>query len=288
VSIAIGLLLGAGLVLTASPWLWPRRTLRASRLSETDAFGVKELLVQAGLPTISPGTFAAGSALVGIAVAALTFALLPVAALALAAGTAATAAPVLIVTWRARRRRLVLRMVWPDVVDQLVSAVRSGLALPDGLATLSRSGPAATREPFRQFETEYRLTGNFSLCLDDLKPRLADPVADRILETLRMSREVGGSELTTVLRNLSAYLRQEAAVRAELEARQSWVMNAAKLGVAAPWVVLLLLATRPEAAAAYNSSGGVALIIGGLVVSIAAYRVMIGIGRLPEERRWFA
>jgi len=77
-------------------------------------------------------------------------------------------------------------------------------------------------------------------------------------------------------------------MRAELEARQSWVMNAAKLGVAAPWVVLLLLATRPEAAAAYNSSGGVALIVGGLVVSIAAYRVMIGIGRLPEERRWFA
>jgi len=288
VSIAIGVLLGAGLVLAASPWLWPRRTVRAPRSGETDAFGVKELLVQAGLPTISPATFAAGAALVGIAVAALTFALLPVAALALAAGTAATAAPVLIVTWRARRRRLALRMVWPDVVDQLVSAVRSGLALPDGLATLSRSGPAATREPCRQFEAEYRLTGNFSLCLDDLKTRLADPVADRILETLRMSREVGGSELTTVLRNLSAYLRHEAAMRAELEARQSWVMNAAKLGVAAPWVVLLLLATRPEAAAAYNSSGGAALIIGGLVVSIAAYRVLIGIGRLPEERRWFA
>ncbi len=90
-----------------------------------------------------------------------------------------------------------------------------------------------------------------------------------------------------MLRNLAAYLRQEAAIRSEVEARQSWVVNAARLGVAAPWVVLLLLATRPEAAIAYNTAAGAALIIGGLVVSVVAYRVMLAIGRLPEERRWF-
>jgi tight adherence protein B len=65
-------------------------------------------------------------------------------------------------------------------------------------------------------------------------------------------------------------------------------MNAAKLGVAAPWVVLLLLSTRPEAAASYNSAAGAALIVAGLIVSFVAYRLMIGLGRLPEERRWFA
>ena len=53
-------------------------------------------------------------------------------------------------------------------------------------------------------------------------------------------------------------------------------------------VVLLLLATRPEAAAAYNSPAGVVLIVSGLLVSVIAYRVMIRLGRMPEERRWFA
>ena len=137
------------------------------------------------------------------------------------------------------------------------------------------------------FEADYRATGNFGVCLDRLKARLADPVADRILETLRMSREVGGSELIRVLRNLSSYLRQEAAIRSEVEARQSWVMNAARLGVAAPWIVLLLLATRPEAAIAYKTAAGGLLILGGFVVSVFAYRLMLAIGRLPEERRWF-
>ena len=162
------------------------------------------------------------------------------------------------------------------------------MGLADSVVILAHTGPATTRAAFALFEGDYRATGNFGICLDALKERLADPVADRILETLRMSREVGGSELVTVLRNLSSYLRQESAIRAEVEARQSWVMNAAKLGVAALWVVLVLLATRPEAAASYNSAAGATLIVAGLVVSFVAYRLMIGLGRLPEERRWFA
>ena len=71
-----------------------------------------------------------------------------------------------------------------------------------------------------------------------------------------MAREVGGSDLTQVLRSLAVWLRQDAAIRQEVEARQSWVLNAAKLGVAAPWIILLLLASRPEAAMAYNSASG--------------------------------
>jgi len=90
-----------------------------------------------------------------------------------------------------------------------------------------------------------------------------------------------------VLRNLSSSLRAEAAIRGEAEARQSWVVNAAKLAVAAPWLVLVLLSTRPEAAAAYNSAGGGVLIAGGVAVSFVAYRTMMRLARLPEERRWF-
>jgi len=287
VSAVLGVVLGAGILLVVSPWLWPRRTDRMPRPSPLAA-GMTERLTQAGLARISPATVLVVSALLGIATAAVVFALFAVVALAIAAGAVALATPSAVIGWRARANRRATRVVWPDVVDQLVSAVRSGLALPDSVMTLATTGPAITREAFADFAAQYRASGNFASGLDELKVRLADPVADRILETLRMSREVGGSELTTVLRNLSAYLRQESAIRSEIEARQSWVMNAAKLGVAAPWVVLLLLATRPEAASAYNSVGGATLIVIGLGVSLFAYRLMIGIGRLPEERRWFA
>ena len=102
-----------------------------------------------------------------------------------------------------------------------------------------------------------------------------------------MARDVGGTELPAVLRALSAGLREESAIRAEAEARQSWVVNAARLGVAAPWAILLLLSSRPEASAAYNSREGAVLIIAGVVVSALAYQAMLRVGRLQPERRWF-
>ena len=285
--VVLGLLLGLGMVLIISPFAWP-----ASGVVCDPSVGrrsmLRQRLAQAGMHSVSLTALASVSVIGGLAVAALTFAIVPLMVIAAIAGLAALALPAAIVQWRARSRGRAARVLWPDIVDHLVSAVRSGLALPDSVVTLAHTGPAPTREAFAEFEQHYRATGHFGLSVDALKARLADPVADRILETLRMSREVGGSELTTVLRNLASYLRQEAAIRSEVEARQSWVMNAARLGVAAPWIILLLLATRPEAAAAYNTSGGVLLILGGLLITAIAYRLMLALGRIPEERRWFA
>lgn len=284
-TIAVGLVLGIGLLLVASTWLWPARGEKARQAPRMAL--LRDRIVQAGLVRVSVATVVVVSVILAIAAAAITLAFVPVVVLAAAAGVVALAIPWLVILLRARAARRATRVVWPDVVDHLVSAVRSGLALPDSVVTLAHSGPQPTRDAFAAFESDYRSNGNFSECLDRLKTRLVDPVADRIIETLRMSREVGGNELTTVLRNLAVYLRQDAAIRSEVEARQGWVLNAARLGVGAPWIVLLLLATRPEAAVAYNTPVGTAVILGGLVVSVVAYRIMIGIGRLPEEKRWF-
>lgn len=285
-TILIGCACGLGLLLTLSPFLWPAQSARKAR-SSGPAQLLRVRLAQAGMPSASIAAFVVVSVVAALLCGAVVFAVVPVVALAAAAALVAAVIPLFVVNWRAASRRRANRVVWPDVVDHLVSAVRSGLALPDSVVALARTGPASTKASFAVFERQYRRTGNFALCLDELKDALADPIADRIFETLRMSREVGGSELTSVLRSLAAYLRQDAAIRSEVEARQSWVMNAAKLGVSAPWVILLLLATRPEAAAAYNTAAGVALIVGGLVVSVVAYRLMLSLGRMPEERRWF-
>jgi len=284
--IALGCLLGAGLVLLASPLMWPAQA-RAVSSAPTLVGRWRTLLAQAGLGAVPLGVFLAISGVVALAATGLVQGLFAVRALSVVAGILGLVLPSLVVSWRARARRRANRTVWPDVVDHLVSALRSGLALPDSVSSLALSGPAPTRSAFAQFEREYRATGNFTYCVDELKRSLADPVADRILETLRMAREVGGSDVTVVLRNLAAWLRQDAAIRSEVEARQSWIVNAARMGVAAPWIILVLLASRPEAAFAYNTPAGTGVIVGGLVVSVVAYRVMVALGRLPEEHRWF-
>ncbi|KQW07684.1 hypothetical protein ASC66_01410 [Leifsonia sp. Root4] len=291
VPVLLGALLGAGLLLALSPLFWPAGRERVAPAPDAVPGGIRHALARtlsrAGIRRVTPLGFAVISVTLALISAGLAQALLGITALALVVGLAGLAAPLLIVRWRAAARRSANREIWPEVVDHLISAVRSGLALPDAVSSIASAGPASARAPFAEFERDYRVTANFGACIGRLKDALGDPIADRILETLRMAREVGGTELTTVLRSLASYLREDAAVRAELRARQGWVVNAARLGVAAPWLVLLLLASRPEAAAAYDTPAGSVVILGGLLVSILAYRIMLRVGRLPEEQRWF-
>ena len=200
-------------------------------------------------------------------------------------GTIAAYTPVALVRRRQRQRRHELRAVWPDVIDNLASGVRAGLSLPEALEQIGRSGPEALRGPFRRFAEDYRVSGRFGEALDRLKADLADPVGDRVVEALRVAREVGGNELGRVLRTLSAFLRDDARTRGELESRQSWTVNAARLAVAAPWVLLVLLSTRPAAVAAYDSTAGLVVLLVGAGVSFVAYRLMLRLGRLPDEVR---
>lgn len=284
-SVLLGATFGVGVLLIASNWLWPRRadaTPRAGRRST-----IADELALAGIPGVPVGAVVVVAAVLGIVAAALAQAIFAVPVLTAVAGLLGALLVAFVIRARANRRRAVNRTIWPDVVDHLVASVRAGMSLPDSIGALAELGPAATRPAFAGFDDEFRRTGDFGSAVDSLKSRLADPVSDRILETLRMAREVGGTDVTAVLRGLSTYLREDATLRAEVVARQSWIRNAARLGVAAPWLLLLVLASRPETLEAYDSAAGAALILVGVGVTIVAYRLMLGLGRLPEERRWF-
>ena len=130
---------------------------------------------------------------------------------------------------------------------------------------------------------------DFNVVIDVADPleraSLADPVADRVIASLRIARDVGGSDLGRVLRTLSTLLREDARMRGEIEGRQSWTVSAARMAVAAPWVTLALLCTRPEAVQAYRTPAGAVVLVAAALVSVVAYRLMMRIGRLPAERR---
>lgn len=280
-----GGLLAAGLLCMTSPWLWPRR---ADAVSSERRGALTRLLEDAGLASLGPRVVVVGSTVCGALLAAAAWLAVGVPALGVIAGVAGASAPTL---WL-RRRRLgtvrARRALWPDVCDHLVASVRAGLSLPDAISALSGSAPPPIRPAFVAFAREISRTGHFDSAVDRLKTVLADPIADRILETLRMARSVGGTEVSTVLRGLSSGVRAETALRGEVEARQSWIRGAAILGVVAPWIVLALLALRPEGARAYTSPEGILVVVGGAVVSLVAYRLMVRVGRLPEQQRWFA
>jgi tight adherence protein B len=284
--VGVGLVLGLGLFCI---WwsFWPRDEPSASSAPRKAGLlgRLSDELAQAGYDAVTLRSLL-GACVMAFFVVFLVFAATTrVPAVALCFALMAGYAPILLVRMRARRRRSVMRDLWPDVVDNIGSAVRAGLALPEALSQLTMRGPQELRPAFAAFAEDYRTTGRFQECLDRLKERLSDPVADRLIESLRIAREVGGSDLGRLLRTLSAFLREDARTRAELETRQGWTINAARLAVAAPWIVLAMLSTRPDSLQAYSRPAGVLVLALGAALSLVAYRVMVRIGRLPEEAR---
>jgi tight adherence protein B len=246
---------------------------------------VRDWMIRAGIGGASLGqlvAFCLGLATVtGLVLLAITHAVW----LAIAFAGLIGYLPVAVLRARHGRRMRERREVWPDAIDHLVSAVRAGMSLPDAVSALADRGPDALRGSFVQFTAAYHATGRFGEALDGLKEELADPAADRVVETLRVAREVGGSDLGHTLRTLSAFLRDEHRVRRELEARQSWVVAAARLAFGTPWLVLLLLASKPEAVAAYQRPAGAVVIAAGAALATGGYRLMLRTGRLPVEER---
>ncbi|HLN77889.1 MAG TPA: type II secretion system F family protein [Nocardioidaceae bacterium] len=278
--VLLGLGTGIGLLLVywsvVSP-LAPRRSRGASRL--------ESLLGRAGLGGTSPRGVVAlclGSALVaGLMVQAVSRTWPVSLAFALLAGYL----PIAVLNGRARRRQRELAEVWPEAVDNLASAVRAGMSLTEALSQLAVRGPEPLRPAFAAFALDYQVTGRFADSLDRLKERLADPVGDRVVEGLRIAREVGGGELGRLLRSLSGYLRDDARTRSELESRQAWAVNGARLAVAAPWLVLLMLSFQREVISRYASVAGVVVLAVGGACCLLAYTLMVRVGRLPQERR---
>jgi len=280
----VGLGVGVGLLLIWSAFALPR----TPRPGRRQVGRVEALLGRAGVFGVSTRSFVLLCAVFGTAALLAILVVSGAWPVAIAFGLMAAYLPVAVVVGRGHKRQREFAEVWPEAVDNLASAVRAGMSLAEALAGLGTRGPEPLRPAFVAFALDYQVTGRFADCLDRLKDRLADPVGDRVVEGLRIAREVGGGELGRLLRNLSTYLRDDARTRSELESRQAWTVNGARLAVAAPWVVLFLLCFQPEVIARYSSAAGAMVIFVGAACCLVAYRLMVRIGRLPTERRILA
>lgn len=280
----IGLGLGLGLMLIWSAFFVPR----TPRAPKPGGGRGRQLLARAGLGDVSVASLAALCVIMAVFAFVMIQAVSRTVPVSIAFALMAGYTPVAVVKQRAAKRQREFAEVWPDAVDNLASAVRAGLSLPDALSALGTNGPEALRESFEAFALDYQVTGRFHESLDRLKGRLSDPVGDRVVEGLRIAREVGGGELGRLLRNLSGYLRDEARTRSEMESRQAWTVNGARLAVGAPWTVLLLMSFQSGSVTAYSSGAGVVVLSIGAVLCLFAYRLMMRIGRLPVERRILA
>ena len=201
----------------------------------------------------------------------------------------AFAAGIAFVTIRAKNNLNEAELIaaWPEVIDHLMSGIQSGLSLTESLSGLSTRGPEVLRPAFTQFKEDLYGSGDLTQAIEDLRSLFAHHGSDQIFEALIISKALGGSELLQILRSLGDFLRQDLALRREIEVKHGWIKNSAHLSAAAPWILLLLLSTQPSTSAAYSTPTGAIILLMGLVMTAIAYVWMNRLGRLPQTPRIF-
>jgi tight adherence protein B len=176
---------------------------------------------------------------------------------------------------------------WPEVIDHLMSGIQSGLSLSESLVGLATRGPEILRPAFAEFRDSLFRHADLELALQELKSLFHHHGSDQIFEALLISKALGGSELMSILRTLGDFLRQDLALRREIEVKHGWIKNSAHMSAVAPWILLLLLSTQPSTAIAFSTPTGGMMLIAGLFMTAVAYLWMNRLGRLPQTPRVF-
>lgn len=198
-----------------------------------------------------------------------------------------TTIPVVIIRRKVAMDRAHLQNLWPEILDHIISGLQSGLSLAETLAALGTRGPIKSRSIFLLFSENLRNGVDFGQALKELKRTFNDGTSDQVCEVLDFARVSGSRDTSLTLRTLSNFIRRDLALRAEIQAKHSWVKNSAALAAIAPWILLLLLAAQPNTLKAYTSGSGFTILITGAVLTVVAYFWMEKVGELSETPRVF-
>ena len=174
---------------------------------------------------------------------------------------------------------------WTLLIDDLTSGVRAGLTIGEALAQALQNCEEPLRLDFQEAILEMNRSGQVSKVISILKNQITDTVGVATLKLLQVVMKTGANDLATSLSILSNSSRENHNLIQELKAKQSWVLNGARISVISPWLVLLALWTQESVRNAYQNLIGQLILILVAAVGLFGYLVMKRIGRIEVFRR---
>jgi tight adherence protein B len=177
---------------------------------------------------------------VGIAAAAVT-GLVSVAAsvhhmLAIALGGAAAAgAPALLLRFAQSRYQRKFLEIFPDALDLIVRAVRSGLPAPEAIELVTHEVRPPVATEFRKILDELRIGTEMDEALQRAADRIRVPDFRFFAVSLLLQRQTGGG-IAETLSNLSGIIRQRKALRMKARALTAEAQASAAIIATTPFV----------------------------------------------------
>ena len=234
---------------------------------------IKPLLFIIGLPT-----------LVGLLIQEVA----AIPAFAASVGIGALALEIEVLSTRAKQRRKIVARVWPEVLDSLISASTSGMSFAEAFQDLATIGPEALRPQLKSVVRRLDSGQTLQQSLAQLQSELSEIHVDRLVTLVSVVTDAGGRGFHEALRQQAKIARDDLALWGELESKQGWVTGTAKVAIAAPWIIVTLLCSRPENVASYASVGGSLILVTGLLVSAFAYQLIRMVANSQNQPRVFS
>ena len=180
-----------------------------------------------------------------------------------------------------KNKSLDIKMLqWIAFIDDLSSGVRAGLTLSDALAQALKNSEEPLRSEFLEAIVEFNRSGQVSRVLLILQSQIKDAVGAATVKLLSVVMKTGANDLASSLRILADSSRETINLVQELKAKQSWVLNGARISVIAPWLVLLALWTQESVRVAYQNFTGQLILVLVATVGAVGYFAMKRIGKI--------
>jgi tight adherence protein B len=205
--------------------------------------------------------------------------------IAIAITSLSAAIPFLLSRKKSHALTQALDLSWPEAIDSLVSALQSGITIPEAVCSLASRGPLPLRSLFLEIEANLVDGNEFTQTLLRAKASANSAIADQVFETLIFAKDFGGKDSNAALRLLSEFVREDLAVLEEIRTKFGWIKNSANLAAVAPWLLLLLLSTQESTREAFSTPAGIKVLIVGLLFTGIAYVWMERVGTLPAMDR---
>ena len=148
--------------------------------------------------------------------------------------------PLLVIRWMKRRRELLFRQQLPGAVGAMSRGLQSGLSLPQCFQLIEREMSDPVSQEFRVVNQQIRLGMRPVQALHELWGRMPNDDLDLVVSAIDVSEELGGN-LTEVLENIAATIRERFTLQAKVKTLTSQGRLQAIVLSAMPLLVFLAL-----------------------------------------------
>ncbi|NBU22765.1 MAG: hypothetical protein EBS38_02475 [Actinobacteria bacterium] len=246
----------------------------------------RDLIEAAGLSKLKNELSVAVTIALVITSLALSF-VTSVPALAVCIAILLTAAFLEILRVIASSRAAAFERLWPQVFDSFQNASQASISLSEQLEYLATNGPERLRNQFAKLAFEIQQGGEIAPALAKFQSSIGSRQADFLALLIELSSELGSNSMAETWGRAASELRSEQALFGQVMAKQGWVLGSAKISLAAPWLIALVLIQLEQNKQAFASELGAVVLVLGLALSAAAYFFVNKLAKLTMPQRIF-